>query len=124
VKQVIGIEIMDSSVRDAEKNCRANAVENCRFILGDIKDQLERQAFRPDVIIVDPPRAGMHKDVLGHVAASGAPKIVYVSCNPATMARDLEHLCRSYEIIAVQPIDMFPHTYHIEVVVQLALTKA
>lgn len=122
-RQVIGMEITKSAVEDAGKNCRANSIENCRFILGDIRDGLSSLPFQPDVLIIDPPRAGMHKDVTAKIPELGTDKIVYVSCNPATMARDLGELKGSYEAVEIQPVDMFPHTYHVEAVAKLARRK-
>ncbi len=120
-KEVIGMEINASAVRDAEKNCHRNRVPNCRFIQGDIKDCLSRFAIRPDVMIIDPPRAGMHKDVVKQVLNISPDRIVYVSCNPATLARDVGLMNESYRVLEVQPVDMFPHTYHIEAVAKLEL---
>jgi 23S rRNA (uracil1939-C5)-methyltransferase len=119
-KEIIGIEIIASAVADAEKNCRNNSISNCRFIQGDIRTCLLQIQKRPDVLIIDPPRTGMHKDVVHQVLALGAERIVYVSCNPATMARDLAIMRDSYRLIAVQPVDMFPHTFHIETIAKLA----
>jgi 23S rRNA (uracil1939-C5)-methyltransferase len=117
-KELIGIEISKSAVQDAEANCRDNGISNCRFILGDIKDCLEH-VKKPDVMIIDPPRAGMHKNVVKQVLDISPGKIVYVSCNPATMARDLNMMKDNYKVLEVQPVDMFPHTYHIESVARL-----
>ena len=117
-KELIGIEISKSAVRDAEANCRDNGISNCRFILGDIKDCL-KHVEKPDVMIIDPPRAGMHKDVVKQVLDISPEKIVYVSCNPATMARDLSIMKDNYKVLEVQPVDMFPHTYHIESVARI-----
>ena len=118
-KKVYGIEIVSSAVIDARKNAQLNNIENCEFFEGDIKDVLPTLSHTPDVIIIDPPRVGMHKDVVGQVLAIHAPKIVYVSCNPATLARDLEMLAVRYEVVEITPVDMFPHTYHIESVALL-----
>jgi len=118
-KEVIGMEIVESAVNDAEKNCRINEITNCRFVLGDIKESLLKLKVRPDVMIIDPPRAGMHKDVVERVLDMEPGRIVYVSCNPATMARDLGMIKQSYRVLEVQPVDMFPHTYHIESVAGL-----
>jgi 23S rRNA (uracil1939-C5)-methyltransferase len=123
-EQVLGIELVAGAIQDAEKNCRTNDIQNCRFILGDIKERLADLQVKPDVIVIDPPRVGMHPDVVDRVLALQAPKIVYVSCNPATLARDLALMKAQYEILEVQPVDMFPHTYHIEVVAKLLLRKA
>lgn len=113
-KMVYGIEIVKSAVVDAKKNATLNGIENCEFLEGDIKDVLPTLKQKPDVMIIDPPRVGMHKDVVGQVLTISPEKIVYVSCNPATLARDLEMLAPHYDIKEIQPIDMFPHTYHIE----------
>jgi 23S rRNA (uracil1939-C5)-methyltransferase len=106
-------------VKDAEKNCRMNRVENCEFVLGDIRTSLGQVSERPDLMIVDPPRDGMHKDVVKQVLEMGPERIVYVSCNPSTLARDLEIMKNDYQVLEVQPVDMFPHTFHIESVARL-----
>ncbi|MGD8765271.1 MAG: 23S rRNA (uracil(1939)-C(5))-methyltransferase RlmD [Desulfobacteraceae bacterium] len=121
--QVIGIEIADSAVEDAEKNCKKNKIVNCKFIKGDIKKCLSQITRRPDVIIIDPPRAGMHREVVSLVLDMGPDRIVYVSCNPTTLARDLGMMIDDYGILEVQPVDMFPHTYHVETVVKLVKKK-
>ncbi len=118
-ESVIGLEIVESAIHDAEKNCRNNGIDNCRFILGDIRESLSQIKSVPDVMIIDPPRAGMHKDVVKNVLAMGPERIVYVSCNPATLARDLALMKEAYEVVEVQPVDMFPHTSHIESVTKL-----
>ena len=118
-REVVGIEIIASSVADAERNCRLNGVSNCRFIKGDILEGLSGVAVRPQVMIIDPPRVGMAKEVVQQVLAMGPGRIVYVSCNPATLARDLVLLQEGYAVREVQPIDMFPHTFHVESVVRL-----
>lgn len=118
-KEVTGIEIVESAVADAKKNCLDNGVNNCSFILGDIKDVLPKLEKKPDIVIIDPPRAGMHKDVVKSVMALAPEKIVYVSCNPATMARDVGMMKDLYSVEEVQPVDMFPHTYHVESVARL-----
>jgi 23S rRNA (uracil1939-C5)-methyltransferase len=117
-KELTGIEISKSAVQDAEANCRDNGISNCRFILGDIKDCLEH-VKKPDVMIIDPPRTGMHKNVVKQILDMAPAKIIYVSCNPATMARDLGMMKDNYKVLEVQPVDMFPHTYHIESVARL-----
>ncbi len=113
-----GIEISKSAVQDAEANCRDNGISNCSFILGDIKDCLEH-VKKPDVMIIDPPRTGMHKNVVKQILDMAPAKIIYVSCNPATMARDLGMMKDNYKVLEVQPVDMFPHTYHIESVARI-----
>ena len=118
-KAVVGIEIIESAVADAGKNCRKNGISNCRFIKGDIRKCLSQIRQRPDVLIIDPPRAGMHKDVVKQVLELGAGRVIYVSCNPATLARDLQMMQDSYRLVEVQPVDMFPHTYHVEAVAKL-----
>ncbi len=118
-REVVGMELVESALVDAENNCRINGISNCRFIGGDIKDVLDEIGSRPDILIIDPPRVGMHKDVLKQILDMAPEKIVYVSCNPATFARDLALMQDQYHIGAVQPVDMFPHTYHIEAVVRL-----
>ena len=118
-RKIIGMEIAESAIMDAEKNCRLNRISNCRFIQGDIKENLPSIAIRPDVVIVDPPRAGMHKDVVRQLLDMGSEQMVYVSCNPTTMARDLVAIKDSYDVLEVQPVDLFPHTFHIESVAKL-----
>jgi 23S rRNA (uracil1939-C5)-methyltransferase len=121
--QVIGIEIADSAVEDAKKNCEKNKIVNCKFIKGDIKSCMPQITQRPDVVIIDPPRAGMHREVVRLVLDMGPDRIVYVSCNPATLARDLGMMINHYRVLEVQPVDMFPHTYHVEAVVKLENKK-
>ncbi|MFC1814425.1 23S rRNA (uracil(1939)-C(5))-methyltransferase RlmD [Thermodesulfobacteriota bacterium] len=118
-KEVIGLEIIASAVKDAYNNCRLNGVSNCRFIQGDIKNSLSQITDRPEVMIIDPPRAGIHKDVIKQVIAMAPDRIVYVSCNPATMARDLSMIKDHYAVLEIQPVDMFPHTFHIESIARL-----
>lgn len=120
-KMVYGIEIIESAVIDAKKNAALNKIDNCEFLLGDIKDVLPGLHHAPDVMIIDPPRVGMHKDVVSQVLALAPARIVYVSCNPSTLARDLEMLCARYAVERITPVDMFPHTYHIESVALLTL---
>lgn len=120
-QKVCGIEIVESAVIDAKQNAALNDINNCEFLLGDIKDVLPELTYIPDVMIIDPPRVGMHKDVVRQVLNIRPEKIVYVSCNPSTLARDLEMLASVYDVLEVQPVDMFPHTYHIE---SVALLKA
>lgn len=117
--KVIGIEINATAVDDAQKNCQRNGISNCRFIQGDIKDALSQINQKPDVMIIDPPRVGMHKHVVKQVLDIKPERIVYVSCNPATLARDLGMMQNYYNVMEVQPVDMFPHTYHIESVARL-----
>ena len=118
-REVMGMEIVASAVQDAEDNCRSNHIENCRFVQGDVRERLVTLEASPDVMILDPPRDGMHKDVLKQVIQIAPPRIVYVSCNPATLARDISLLKDHYRVAEVQPVDMFPHTWHIESVARL-----
>ena len=127
-KKVIGIELVESSILNARMNAELNTIENCEFIAGDLKDLLTKENQwrdehpKPDVIIVDPPRSGMHPKAVEELGAMSVPTIVYVSCNPATLARDLQLLSSfGYVIEKVQPLDMFPHTYHIECVAKVVL---
>jgi len=124
VRSVTGIEISESAVRDARRNCRQNDITNCRFLCGDIREKFSAATdIKPDVLIIDPPRAGMHKDVLAGVLSLSPETIIYISCNPATMARDMGQMTRDYHLLEIQPVDMFPHTYHIEAVSKLRLRK-
>lgn len=118
-REVVGMEIVASAVQDAERNCRTNHIKNCRFVLGDVRQRLADLTVSPDVVIIDPPRDGMHKDVLKQVIQTAPRRIVYVSCNPATLARDISLLKDHYRVAEVQPVDMFPHTWHIESVARL-----
>lgn len=122
-KKVIGIEYVPEAIEDAKINSEINNIANTLFYAGDMKDILTeefvKQHGRPDVIITDPPRAGMHADVVNVILGAHPQRIVYVSCNPATQARDLALLDKDYRVVAVQPVDMFPHTPHVENVVLL-----
>jgi 23S rRNA (uracil1939-C5)-methyltransferase len=125
VHEVVGIESVEAAVEDARRNAAANGVTNCTFVLGDLKDRLTKDTAwlqnhpKPAVMIIDPPRAGMHEKVVKEILTMRPERIVYVSCNPTTQARDLKLLAQAYRIVEVQPVDMFPHTYHIENVVGL-----
>lgn len=123
--RVVGLEYVESAIADAWENARINQLENVYFQAGDIKDLLTENFMenhgRPQVIITDPPRAGMHADVVEALYHSGASRIVYVSCNPATQARDIQLLAEKYRVTQVQPVDMFPHTYHVENIALLEL---
>jgi 23S rRNA (uracil1939-C5)-methyltransferase len=123
VKSVTGIEITESAVADARRNCTEFDIKNCNFICGDIRNSLSSIKYKPDLMIIDPPRQGMHKDVLSQVMNLSPEKIIYVSCNPATLARDIGEMISDYELIEIQPFDMFPHTYHIEAAAKLHLRK-
>lgn len=122
---VIGIEYVPEAIEDAKVNSEINGINNTKFYAGDMKDVLTdsfiEEHGRPDVMIVDPPRAGMHEDVVNVILNAAPKRIVYVSCNPATQARDLAMLDVKYKVDEVQPVDMFPHTHHVENVVKLTL---
>lgn len=122
-RRVIGIEYVPEAIEDAKVNADINGIDNTLFFAGDMKDMLTRdfitQYGQPDVVITDPPRAGMHQDVIDALLFAEPERIVYVSCNPATQARDLALLNEKYKVTAVQPVDMFPHTHHVENVVLL-----
>jgi 23S rRNA (uracil1939-C5)-methyltransferase len=122
-RKVIGIEYVPEAIEDAKVNSDLNGITNTLFYAGDMKDILTDDFIaehgRPDVIITDPPRAGMHPDVVKTILRAAPKRIVYVSCNPATQARDLQDLDAQYRVVAVQPVDMFPHTPHVENVVLL-----
>lgn len=122
-RKVIGIEYVPEAIEDAKVNSQINTIDNTLFFAGDMKDVLNDEFIsehgRPDIIITDPPRAGMHPDVVQTILRTSPNRIVYVSCNPATQARDLQMLDCDYRVIAVQPVDMFPHTPHVENVVLL-----
>ena len=125
--KVIGIEYIPEAIEDARANALANGISNCAFFAGDMKDVLNERFIeengRPDVIIADPPRAGMHPDVVKVILEAAPSRIVYVSCNPASQARDLAMMSEYYSIDAVQPVDMFPHTQHVENVCKLSRKK-
>ncbi len=125
--KVIGIEYVPEAIEDAKINAAMNGITNCSFFAGDMKDILTGDFIaehgKPDVIILDPPRAGIHPDVAEVILDAEAERLVYVSCNPASQARDMAILSSKYEITAVQPVDMFPHTHHVETVCALRLKK-
>ncbi|MDE6272977.1 MAG: 23S rRNA (uracil(1939)-C(5))-methyltransferase RlmD [Muribaculaceae bacterium] len=122
-RKVIGIEYVEVAIEDARLNSQVNGIDNTLFYAGDMKDVLTDEFIanhgRPDIMIVDPPRAGMHEDVVKTILNAAPEVIVYVSCNPASQARDLAMMDAMYEVTAVQPVDMFPHTHHVENVVRL-----
>ncbi|MDR3181060.1 MAG: 23S rRNA (uracil(1939)-C(5))-methyltransferase RlmD [Prevotellaceae bacterium] len=119
--QVVGVEMTEDAIADAQQNATRNRIFNTKFYAGDMKDLFKPDFIAangsPDVIVLDPPRAGIHPDVAGNILDSGAQRLVYVSCNPATQARDLAWLSSHYHITCVQPVDMFPHTHHVENIV-------
>ena len=122
-KKVVGIEYVPEAIEDAKINAALNGIENTEFFAGDMKDVLNEgfitEHGTPEVIITDPPRAGMHPDVVNVILSAAPKRIVYVSCNPATQARDIALLDQGYRVVEVQPVDMFPHTQHVEVVTAL-----
>lgn len=124
-KKIIGVEVIEEAISDAKENAALNNIDKALFFTGDVIDICNDDFFaaqgRPDVIITDPPRAGMHEKLVKKILEMAAPTVVYVSCNPATQARDLRLLDEKYTVTKVQPVDMFPHTHHIENVVQLKL---
>ena len=126
-KQVLGIEIVPSAIRDAKKNAQANHIENADFLLGDAAVEMPKLAaggLHPDVVVLDPPRAGCEERVLAAIAKVKPERVVYVSCNPATLARDLAYMREhGFAIRKVQPCDMFSRTHHVETVVLLTKQK-
>jgi 23S rRNA (uracil1939-C5)-methyltransferase len=124
---IVGVEVITEAVDDARENAALNGITHSRFFAGDVvdicRDDLFAQEGRPDVIVTDPPRAGMHEGLVNKILEIAAPTVVYVSCNPATQARDLHLLDAKYAVTKVQPVDMFPHTHHIENIVQLKLRR-
>jgi len=125
VKEVIGIEYVEQAVEDAGRNARRNQINNVRFYAGDmaavLNETFTAEQGKPDLIITDPPRAGMHPKVLAQLLALEAKRMLYISCNPATQARDINMLDDKYKLIEVQPVDMFPQTQHVENIVLLEL---
>jgi 23S rRNA (uracil1939-C5)-methyltransferase len=126
-KKIIGVEMIAAAIEDAKENATLNGISHAEFYTGDVieicNDEFFAKHGHPDVIITDPPRAGMHEKLVKKILEIAAPVVVYVSCNPATQARDLNLLNEKYSVIKVQPVDMFPHTHHIENVVQLKLKQ-
>lgn len=124
-REVVGVEYVPSAIEDAKYNSEINGITNTKFYAGDMKDVLTAEFVathgKPDVVITDPPRAGMHADVVNRILEMEAPKVVYVSCNAATQARDLQMMSEKYEIVRIKPVDMFPQTQHVENVVLLKL---
>jgi 23S rRNA (uracil1939-C5)-methyltransferase len=126
-KKIIGVEVVEDAVEDAKKNAALNNIHHAHFFAGDVikicNDDFFKKHGRPDVVITDPPRAGMHEKLIVKLLEMQSPKIVYVSCNTATQARDISLLSEKYDVVRMQPVDMFPHTHHIESVVLLTLKK-
>jgi 23S rRNA (uracil1939-C5)-methyltransferase len=127
VKHVVGVELIEEAIENAKTNAALNQIHNTTFIAGDLMrlftPEFIRQNGTPDVLIVDPPRAGMHPKVVEQIAALKPKRLVYVSCNPMTQVRDIALLGDLYEVEALQPVDMFPHTHHIESVAKLRLKE-
>jgi len=127
-RKIIGIEVVPQAIEDAKQNAAQNNLDHCHFYAGDVSDICTDAFFaehgKPDVIITDPPRAGMHEKLVKQLLKMRAPRVVYVSCNPATQARDLALLDEAYRIVKLQPVDMFPHTHHIENVALLELKES
>ena len=127
VRKVVGIEEVEAAIEDAKENALFNGIGNCIFYTGDVKEMMTGDFVaiheKPDVVITDPPRAGMHETVCRTLLRLEAPRIVYVSCNPATQARDINILSEKYKVSRIKPVDMFPHTHHVENVVLLILNK-
>ncbi|MBW1691324.1 MAG: 23S rRNA (uracil(1939)-C(5))-methyltransferase RlmD [Deltaproteobacteria bacterium] len=117
--RIVGLDISESAIADAKRNCELNGIDNCEFLCGDVKLLLSHTVSQPDVLITDPPRTGMHKKVIEQIVHLLPQRIIYISCNPTTMARDIALLKEHYELKAVQPIDLFPNTFHIEAVARL-----
>lgn len=126
-KKIIGVDVVEDAIKDARENALLNNVESASFYAGDVINICNDDFFsvhgKPDIVIVDPPRAGLHQQLVDKLLRIASEKIIYVSCNAATQARDLQLLGEKYEVIKVQPVDMFPHTYHIETVAQLKLRQ-
>jgi 23S rRNA (uracil1939-C5)-methyltransferase len=126
-KSIVGIEYVPEAIVDANRNAAMNNVEHASFFAGDMREVLNAEFIaehgRPDVLITDPPRAGMHEDVIDRILEAAPPRIVYVSCDPATQARDIKMLSFKYSLVKAQPIDMFPHTSHVENVALLELKQ-
>jgi 23S rRNA (uracil1939-C5)-methyltransferase len=126
-KKIIGVDLIEESIKDAKQNALLNNIDHAQFFAGDVIEICNEAFFaehgKPDVIITDPPRAGMHGKLIAKLLEIAAPKIVYVSCNVATQARDINFLSEKYSVEKIQPLDMFPHTHHIECVVLLKLKQ-
>jgi 23S rRNA (uracil1939-C5)-methyltransferase len=126
-KKIVGVDVIDQSIRDAKENAALNKLQHAEFFAGDVIEVCNEDFFsthgKPDVVITDPPRAGMHEKLISKLLEIAAPKIIYVSCNVATQARDINLLSEKYSVEKIQPLDMFPHTHHIECVVALQLKQ-
>lgn len=113
-QEVLGIELNKDAIKDANKNKMLNNINNAKFIAGDAKEEIKKINYKPTIIIVDPPRSGLHKDMIKDLIKFNAKKIIYVSCDPITLSRDLKELNSTYNIVEIQPVDLFPNTYHVE----------
>ena len=117
-KEVYGIEIVEQAIEDAKENCKINNIKNAKYFAGDteelLSDLIEKQSIIPDVVVVDPPRKGLDKTTIENIKKIEAKKVIYISCNPATLTRDLSYLEDKYEVKEIQPVDMFPFTSHVE----------
>ncbi len=119
-KRVFGVDLNKNAIENARNNAKTNNIKNIEFAVGDTLKTVSGRAEKPDIVIVDPPRAGLGEKLCEYLLKIKAPRMVYVSCNPTTLARDLKQLCKeAYTLETVQPVDMFPHTYHIESVCKL-----
>jgi 23S rRNA (uracil1939-C5)-methyltransferase len=127
-KKIVGVDVIEDAVKDAKENAELNNLQTASFFSGDVIDICNDNFFtlhgKPDVLIVDPPRAGLHNKLVNKLLEISSPKIIYVSCNVATQARDLQLMNEKYLVEKIQPVDMFPHTHHIESVALMALRKA
>jgi 23S rRNA (uracil1939-C5)-methyltransferase len=117
--RIIGMDISNSAIADARRNCELNGINNCEFLCGDARMLLSQITIHVDLLVTDPPRTGMHKKVIEQILGLLPDRIIYISCNPATLARDIFLLKERYRIEEVQPIDLFPNTYHIESIARL-----
>jgi 23S rRNA (uracil1939-C5)-methyltransferase len=117
--RIIGVDISNAAIADAKRNCKLNGIDNCEFLCGDVKMFLSQFNIQPDLLITDPPRAGMQRGVIDQILKLLPGRIIYISCNPSTLARDIALLKEVYKLEEVQPIDLFPNTYHIESVARL-----
>lgn len=115
-KEILGIEINKSAVEDAKSNQKYNHIKNAKFICGDVKESIKKLDFHPDIVVVDPPRAGLDKETIDNLLSWETEKMIYVSCDPMTLGRDLQLLQEKYDILEITPVDMFPQTYHVECV--------